>query len=162
MRSENQAISLLPASRFDTMSQKPRIAVVGGGVSGIACLWELRNSPYEVHLFESDDRLGGHANTVTFAGNDKTATVDTGFIVFNKDCYRKQSIASEHHPIARADRESEIREISGVPESTIDPDRYVLRCIRRRRAVRMGQHLFDEFHRSLAKPFFAMVLETSF
>ena len=66
-----------------------RIAVVGGGISGIACLWGLRNEEYDVHLFEADSRLGGHANTVDFAGNGHSVPVDTGFIAMNEKTYRK-------------------------------------------------------------------------
>ena len=36
-----------------------------------------------VQLFESQDKLGGHANTVNVAGVD----VDIGFMVFNNDNY---------------------------------------------------------------------------
>ncbi|KAG8736052.1 hypothetical protein FRC10_009856 [Ceratobasidium sp. 414] len=47
--------------------QKPRIAVVGSGVSGLAATWALNeHSDAEVHLFEADSRPGGHANTVKF------------------------------------------------------------------------------------------------
>ncbi|KAJ1301429.1 hypothetical protein OPQ81_008688 [Rhizoctonia solani] len=48
-------------------SQRPRVAVVGSGVSGLAATWALNEySNAEVHLFESDSRPGGHANTVRF------------------------------------------------------------------------------------------------
>lgn len=44
-----------------------RIAVVGSGVSGLGAAWALNEySEHEVHLYESDSRLGGHANTVEF------------------------------------------------------------------------------------------------
>lgn len=66
-----------------------RVAVVGGGVSGIACLWGLRNEDYDVHLFEADSRLGGHANTVPFENDGCSVLVDTGFIAMNETSYRK-------------------------------------------------------------------------
>ena len=73
----------------DTQSQKrKRIAIVGGGISGIACMWGLRDTDCEVHLFESDLRLGGHADTNVFRGNGICAPVDTGFIAMNEDAYR--------------------------------------------------------------------------
>ncbi|KDN51352.1 FAD/NAD(P)-binding domain-containing protein [Tilletiaria anomala UBC 951] len=44
-----------------------RIAVVGSGVSGLSTTWLLNEySDHEVHLFEADDRVGGHTNTVHF------------------------------------------------------------------------------------------------
>ena len=66
-----------------------KVAIVGGGISGIACLWGLRNADYEVHLYESNERLGGHANSVSLESHGQVASVDTGFITFNKETYRK-------------------------------------------------------------------------
>ena len=66
-----------------------RIAIVGGGISGIACMWGLRDTDCDVHLFESDSRLGGHADTNVFRGNGICAPVDTGFIAMNESAYRK-------------------------------------------------------------------------
>ncbi len=37
----------------------------------------------DVHLFEKDGRIGGHANTVDVAFGDTVVPVDTGFIVYN-------------------------------------------------------------------------------
>ncbi|OGM44890.1 hypothetical protein ABOM_006125 [Aspergillus bombycis] len=64
-----------------------RVAIVGGGIAGIACLWGLRDSNYEVHLYEADDRLGGHANSVPFHGNGIVRDVDTAFVVTNEESY---------------------------------------------------------------------------
>ena len=67
---------------FEHLGQAPRrIAVVGGGISGMAAAHLLaeRNT---VVLYEAEPRLGGHARTV-IAGKRKDQPVDTGFIVFN-------------------------------------------------------------------------------
>ncbi|KAM0750172.1 FAD/NAD(P)-binding domain-containing protein [Meredithblackwellia eburnea MCA 4105] len=74
-----------------------KIAVVGSGVSGIAATWALNehagpNQDVEVHLFEADDRPGGHTNTVKFTApghenSKQSVNVDTGFIVFNTVTY---------------------------------------------------------------------------
>lgn len=69
-------------------NSKARIAVVGGGVSGIACLWGLRGTDHEVHLYDADKQLGGHAHTHTIEKNGNVVTVDTGFIAMQDDCYR--------------------------------------------------------------------------
>mgnify|MGYP001940398357 CR=1 FL=1 len=69
-------------------TQKKRIAIVGSGISGLSALYALRNTQHEVHLFEKEDRLGGHTNTVTWKHNGKTTPVDTGFIVLNTATYR--------------------------------------------------------------------------
>ncbi|KAI5478108.1 hypothetical protein MNV49_005475 [Pseudohyphozyma bogoriensis] len=69
---------------------KKRVAVVGSGVTGISATWALNeHSEHEVHLFERDDRPGGHTNTVEWKekkSGEKT-WVDTGFIVFNTVTY---------------------------------------------------------------------------
>ena len=63
-------------------AERKKIAVVGGGVSGLTVAWAL-SKIHEVTLFESADYLGGHANTVTAGGGD-SPPVDTGFVVFNE------------------------------------------------------------------------------
>jgi len=69
------------------MSQ--RIAVIGSGVSGLVAAYYLARR-HEVVLFEAQDRLGGHVNTVRIGpefGVDAGLPVDTGFIVFNDRTY---------------------------------------------------------------------------
>ena len=58
-----------------------RIAIVGGGISGLAAA-HLLAPRHAVTLFEAAPRLGGHARTVV-AGINGDQPVDTGFIVFN-------------------------------------------------------------------------------
>ena len=58
-----------------------RIAVIGGGISGMGAAYELRQT-HQVVLFEAAPRLGGHARTV-MAGKNGDLPVDTGFLVFN-------------------------------------------------------------------------------
>ena len=66
--------------------EKLRIAVIGTGVSGLAAAW-LLNKYHEVTVFEKDQRLGGHCNTLDVEMNGPkgrlTIPVDTGFIVYN-------------------------------------------------------------------------------
>ncbi len=65
---------------------KPRVAVIGTGISGLSCSWGLRDIA-ELTLFESEKRPGGHSNTVFVEENGRTIPIDTGFIVFNKVTY---------------------------------------------------------------------------
>ena len=58
-----------------------RIAIVGGGISGLAAA-HLLAPRHAVTLYEAAPRLGGHARTVV-AGINGDQPVDTGFIVFN-------------------------------------------------------------------------------
>ena len=64
---------------------RKRIAVVGGGISGMGAAYTL-SSAHNVTLFEAEPRLGGHARTV-MAGKKGDRPVDTGFIVFNYGTY---------------------------------------------------------------------------
>ncbi|WP_424933393.1 NAD(P)/FAD-dependent oxidoreductase [Amaricoccus macauensis] len=61
--------------------EQQRVAIIGGGISGLAAAY-LMAPQYAVTLFEASPRLGGHARTV-FAGKNGDRPVDTGFIVFN-------------------------------------------------------------------------------
>ncbi|MGE0828330.1 MAG: NAD(P)/FAD-dependent oxidoreductase [Hyphomonadaceae bacterium] len=63
-----------------------RIAVIGGGVSGLGAAWALKNT-HDVTLFEKAPRLGGHANTLTIDYDGEAIAVDTGFIVYNEHNY---------------------------------------------------------------------------
>lgn len=68
-----------------TQGPRRRIAIVGGGISGLSAAYYLAGS-HDVTLFEAAPRLGGHARTV-LAGKNGDQPVDTGFIVFNYATY---------------------------------------------------------------------------
>ena len=61
------------------------IAIIGGGIAGLAAAWALMGKA-RLTLFEAEPRLGGHARTV-LAGQNGDRPVDTGFIVFNHATY---------------------------------------------------------------------------
>lgn len=63
-----------------------RIAVIGGGISGLGAAWALHNEN-EVVVYEADARLGGHSNTVEVETSEGLVPVDTGFIVYNERTY---------------------------------------------------------------------------
>ncbi|PIN17919.1 Cyclopropane-fatty-acyl-phospholipid synthase [Handroanthus impetiginosus] len=62
---------------------KMRVAVVGGGVSGLVAAYVAAEAESEVVLYEKEDYLGGHAKTVTADGTH----LDLGFMVFNRVTY---------------------------------------------------------------------------
>ncbi|MDH3241568.1 MAG: FAD-dependent oxidoreductase [Alphaproteobacteria bacterium] len=78
--------SLHPAASTQRRSPPKRIAVIGSGAAGLAASWALSRD-HEVHLFEADDRLGGHAHTVDLELDGAAVAVDTGFIVYNEHNY---------------------------------------------------------------------------
>ena len=65
---------------------RPRIAIVGTGVAGLSCAWRLKEIA-DLTLFESENRPGGHSNTVMIGEEGRSIPIDTGFIVFNKVTY---------------------------------------------------------------------------
>ncbi len=70
-----------------TAGARPRVAVVGSGVSGLTASYLLAGS-HEVTLFEAEPRLGGHAHTHEVRLRDGSPVpVDSGFIVLNDRTY---------------------------------------------------------------------------
>ncbi len=63
-----------------------RIAIVGTGISGLSAAWLLAEGN-ELTLFEANDYIGGHTNTVRVKEGQQSIPVDTGFIVFNQQNY---------------------------------------------------------------------------
>jgi predicted NAD/FAD-binding protein len=63
---------------------KPKLAVVGGGIAGIYTAHQLQKQ-YDVTLYEAEATLGGHTHPVLLP--DQSTYVDTGFIVFNPHTY---------------------------------------------------------------------------
>ncbi|MEP7090926.1 MAG: FAD-dependent oxidoreductase [Nocardioidaceae bacterium] len=71
----------------DSTQDRPTVAVIGGGVSGLTAAYLLQRT-HHVTLFEADDRVGGHAHTHDVPLSDgSTAPVDSGFIVLNDRTY---------------------------------------------------------------------------
>jgi predicted NAD/FAD-binding protein len=85
----------LPASR---PTKRLNIAVIGAGISGLSAAWLLSKS-HDVTLYEADDRLGGHANTVEVEG----VPVDTGFIVYNEPNYPNLTALFRHLDVPTVD-----------------------------------------------------------
>lgn len=65
---------------------RERVAIIGTGVAGLGCAWNLRDAG-SLTLIEREPRPGGHTNTVTVNEDGRPVPIDTGFIVFNKVTY---------------------------------------------------------------------------
>ncbi len=65
-----------------------KVAVVGSGISGLACAHYLQRD-HEVHVLEASGRIGGHTATVDVELGGRRYAIDTGFIVFNDRTYPK-------------------------------------------------------------------------
>lgn len=64
-----------------------RVAVAGGGVSGLTCAWALSRAGHDVALFEAEPRLGGHAHTHEVSHGGRDWRLDTGFLVLDAQAY---------------------------------------------------------------------------
>lgn len=63
-----------------------RIAIVGGGISGLSTAYQLHND-YDVSIFEQNDYFGGHTDTHTLAIDGQQMRIDSGFIIFCPEYY---------------------------------------------------------------------------
>jgi predicted NAD/FAD-binding protein len=63
-----------------------KIAIVGTGIAGNVVANRL-NGEHDITVFEANDYIGGHANTVVEATPDDRVALDTGFLVFNDRTY---------------------------------------------------------------------------
>ena len=84
----------------DFSDQPRRIAVIGAGISGLGAALALQDK-HNVTVFEQNDRIGGHANTVDIdyplaGGKTRQISVDTGFIVYNYKTYPNLTAFFEH------------------------------------------------------------------
>jgi len=72
-----------------------KIAVVGTGIAGMSAAWLLHKS-HDITVYEKNDRIGGHSNTVQVPLGDKMIPVDTGFIVYNEPSYPNLTALFKH------------------------------------------------------------------
>jgi len=63
-----------------------KIAVIGTGIAGNVAAYHLARE-HDVTVFEADNRIGGHTNTVRVEHDGCEYAIDTGFIVFNEKTY---------------------------------------------------------------------------
>ncbi|MFX0197613.1 MAG: NAD(P)/FAD-dependent oxidoreductase [Candidatus Hodarchaeota archaeon] len=63
-----------------------RIAIIGSGISGLTAAY-LLHKDHQIVVYEQNDYIGGHANTVDVEFQGDRYPIDTGFIVFNQKTY---------------------------------------------------------------------------
>ncbi len=78
---------------------KQTVAVIGGGIAGLASAWLLRER-HQVQLIEGNAYVGGHTHTVDVPGDRGTVGVDTGFVVLNPRNYPNLCALFRHLDVA--------------------------------------------------------------
>lgn len=64
-----------------------KVAIIGSGISGMMVAEKLSRD-HECIVYEKNTYLGGHTNTHEVMVENRKYTVDTGFIVCNRDVYK--------------------------------------------------------------------------
>ena len=63
-----------------------KLAIIGTGIAGMGAA-HLLHKQYDITVFEQNDYIGGHTNTVTVDEDGRDIFIDTGFMVFNYETY---------------------------------------------------------------------------
>ena len=65
---------------------KEKLAIIGTGMAGMSSAYFLQHD-YEITVFEKNNYVGGHTNTITVNTPKEIVDFDTGFMVFNEETY---------------------------------------------------------------------------
>ncbi|MCX2573036.1 NAD(P)/FAD-dependent oxidoreductase [Pedobacter sandarakinus] len=81
-----------------------KLAIIGSGIAGMGCAHKLQNK-YDITLFEQDNYVGGHTNTVTLQEDGEPIYLDSGFMVFNYQTYPNltEMFAEIEAPVMKTD-----------------------------------------------------------
>jgi predicted NAD/FAD-binding protein len=75
-----------------------KIAIIGGGASGLISAWLLEKN-HEVTLYESQGRLGGHANSIEINVDGSPVVIEAGAEYFNVTFYPMFTRILRHYNI---------------------------------------------------------------
>jgi predicted NAD/FAD-binding protein len=87
--SENIGDSIRPPLEpVPNVSREDRgtVAIIGTGIAGMGCAHLLQHK-YDLTIFEQNNYVGGHTNTITVDEDGTPVYMDTGFMVFNYQTY---------------------------------------------------------------------------
>jgi predicted NAD/FAD-binding protein len=63
-----------------------KVALIGTGIAGMVAAHLLADE-HDLVVFEANDYVGGHTNTIPVSQSGRTYPVDTGFMIFNETTY---------------------------------------------------------------------------
>jgi len=87
------ALSVLPSTAF-TFGNSPRIAIVGAGLAGLTCAWQLKKAGLDATVYEASDRVGGRTYSVR-GFEDSTALSEIGGQYFTSNHLHMIRLARE-------------------------------------------------------------------
>ncbi|KAL2857897.1 hypothetical protein BJY01DRAFT_69744 [Aspergillus pseudoustus] len=67
------------------LSEPRKVAIIGGGLTGVASFWALQSSRHDVYLFEASPALGGHMKSFLFESRGNQVQVDLEPPTFNPE-----------------------------------------------------------------------------
>ena len=67
-------------------STRTSIGIVGTGIAGMGCAHFLHKT-HDIAIYEQNNYVGGHTNTVTVDEDGTEIPIDTGFMVYNEVTY---------------------------------------------------------------------------
>lgn len=79
-------MSVLRLINPDRKNIMEKLAIIGTGIAGMGCAYFLHKE-YDITVFEKNNYVGGHTNTVTVDEDGTPIHIDTGFMVFNHVTY---------------------------------------------------------------------------
>jgi uncharacterized protein len=94
-----------------------KLAIIGTGIAGMGCAHFLHKK-YALTLFEQNNYVGGHTNTITVDEDGKPAHMDTGFMVFNFETYPQlcKLFKEINAPIKKTDMSFSVQHIQSALE----------------------------------------------
>ncbi len=89
-----------------------KLAIIGTGIAGMGC-GHLLQQKYDIHLFEQNDYVGGHTNTIFVNEGEQTVSMDTGFMVFNYQTYPElcKLFAEINAPVKKTDMSFSVQHV---------------------------------------------------
>jgi predicted NAD/FAD-binding protein len=63
-----------------------KLAIIGTGIAGMSAAYFLKDD-FDITVFEKNDYIGGHTNTISVNDGKVDCPIDTGFMVFNETTY---------------------------------------------------------------------------
>jgi predicted NAD/FAD-binding protein len=63
-----------------------KLAIIGTGIAGMSAAYFLKDQ-FQIRVFEQNDYVGGHTNTIEVDDGTEKLPMDTGFMVFNEKTY---------------------------------------------------------------------------